>query len=62
MSFLRTNKTRALLQQMERETIVLLENRNNVLPLSKKSGSVALIGPQANRVTVRRVQCSCRSF
>ena len=38
---------------MERETIVLLENRNSILPLSKNIGSVALIGPQADRVTVR---------
>ncbi len=38
---------------MERESIVLLENRNNVLPLSKTIRSVALIGPQVNRVSVR---------
>ncbi|KAF7792066.1 hypothetical protein EIP86_003094 [Pleurotus ostreatoroseus] len=48
---LRTAKTRSLLHQMERETIVLLENRNQVLPLSKSIGSVALIGPQVDRVT-----------
>ncbi|KAI0773508.1 glycoside hydrolase [Fomes fomentarius] len=33
------------------ETIVLLENRNNVLPLSKSIGSIALIGPHADRVS-----------
>lgn len=38
---------------MEQETIVLLENRNSVLPLSKDIGSVALIGPQVDRVSVR---------
>ncbi|GJE97260.1 glycoside hydrolase family 3 protein [Phanerochaete sordida] len=48
---LRTSQTKELLHQMERETIVLLENRNNVLPLSKDIGSVALIGPQVDRVT-----------
>ena len=37
---------------MEQETIVLLENRNNVLPLSKTIASVALIGPQVDRVSV----------
>ena len=51
-SFLRTNETRALLHDMERETIILLQNNNNVLPLKKTSGSVALIGPQVDRVSV----------
>ncbi|EKM58768.1 glycoside hydrolase family 3 protein [Phanerochaete carnosa HHB-10118-sp] len=48
---LRTSQTRELLHQMEQETIVLLENHNNILPLSKDISSVALIGPQADRVT-----------
>ena len=56
-SFLRTNATRALLHEMERETIVLLKNQNNVLPLRKTGGSVALIGPQVNRVTVCLLSC-----
>jgi beta-glucosidase len=51
--FLRTNATRSLLHDMERETIVLLQNNNGVLPISKSGSSVALIGPQVNRVTVR---------
>ena len=42
-----------LLHQMEQEQIVLLENRNNVLPISRDISSIALIGPQVNRVTVR---------
>jgi beta-glucosidase len=50
-SFLRTNETRSLLHTMERESIVLLQNQN-VLPLKKSGGSVALIGPQVDRVTV----------
>jgi len=49
---LRTSQTRNLLHQMEREAIVLLQNNNNVLPLKKTGGSVALIGPQSDRVTV----------
>ena len=50
---MRTQTTRDLLHQMEREAIVLLENNNNTLPLSTNIRSVALIGPQADRVTVR---------
>jgi beta-glucosidase len=52
LSTLRTAETRSLLHQMEQEAIVLLENRNNILPLSKSINSVALIGPQAGRVSV----------
>ncbi|KAI0059329.1 glycoside hydrolase family 3 protein [Artomyces pyxidatus] len=51
LSTLRTPATRALLHQMEQETIVLLQNNHNTLPLSTKLGSVALIGPQVNRVS-----------
>lgn len=53
LSMLRTPATRELLHQMEQEQIVLLQNNNNTLPLSKNIGSIALIGPQVNRVTVR---------
>ncbi|TFY76921.1 hypothetical protein EWM64_g7092 [Hericium alpestre] len=53
LTSLRTLETRDLLHQMEQEAIVLLENRNNLLPLNTDIGSVALIGPQADRVTVR---------
>ncbi|KAF5364299.1 hypothetical protein D9756_001131 [Leucocoprinus leucothites] len=48
---LRTPAAQAVLQRADRETIVLLENKGNVLPLSKSIGSVALIGPQVNRVS-----------
>ncbi|KZS90856.1 glycoside hydrolase family 3 protein [Sistotremastrum niveocremeum HHB9708] len=52
LSTLRTPATKTLLHQMEQEAIVLLQNRNNVLPLSSKSvKSIAVLGPQANRVT-----------
>ena len=36
---------------MEQETIVLLENHNSALPLSKSISSLALIGPQVDRVS-----------
>ncbi|KIK96990.1 glycoside hydrolase family 3 protein [Paxillus rubicundulus Ve08.2h10] len=50
-STMRTQTTRELLHQMERETIILLENNNNILPLSTDIKSIALIGPQADRVS-----------
>ncbi|RDX48447.1 glycoside hydrolase [Lentinus brumalis] len=51
LSTLRTQETRELLHSMEQETIVLLENRNNALPLSESISSLALIGPQVDRVS-----------
>ncbi|TFK70501.1 glycoside hydrolase [Pluteus cervinus] len=51
LSTLRTSKSRDTLHSADAESIVLLENRKNILPLSKKIGSVALIGPQAARVS-----------
>ncbi|KAI0033860.1 glycoside hydrolase family 3 protein [Vararia minispora EC-137] len=51
-STLRQETTRELLHQMEQEAIVLLENRDSLLPLSTTSTrSIALIGPQVNRVS-----------
>ncbi|KIK63658.1 glycoside hydrolase family 3 protein [Collybiopsis luxurians FD-317 M1] len=50
LSTIRTPESREVLLHMEEEAIVLLENNNNLLPL-KNVSSVALIGPQANRVT-----------
>lgn len=40
---------------METESIVLLENRKATLPLSKSLGSVALIGPQVDRVSASEI-------
>ncbi|KXN88324.1 Periplasmic beta-glucosidase [Leucoagaricus sp. SymC.cos] len=51
LASLRTPASQAVLQRADRETIILLENKNNVLPLSKDIGSIALIGPQVNRVS-----------
>lgn len=48
---IRTPATKTALLNMEREAIVLLENRNGLLPLNKTIGSVALIGPSADRVS-----------
>ncbi|KAK0451186.1 glycoside hydrolase family 3 protein [Desarmillaria tabescens] len=50
-STIRTSGARDVLHQSELESIVLLENHDNVLPLSTDIGSVALIGPQAGVVT-----------
>lgn len=36
-----------LARELDRESIVLLENHDNALPL-KKSGSIAVIGPMAH--------------
>ncbi|KLO08234.1 glycoside hydrolase family 3 protein [Schizopora paradoxa] len=50
---LRTSATRSILRQMEEEAIVLLENNGNTLPIDPKSKTkVAVIGPQANRVSL----------
>lgn len=54
-STIRTPASRAVLHAADSESIVLLENRANTLPLSKDIGSVALIGPQAGRVSVRSI-------
>ncbi|KAJ7499897.1 family 3 glycoside hydrolase [Mycena latifolia] len=51
LSTLRTPASRSILHAIESESIVLLENRANTLPISKNVKSVALIGPQADRVT-----------
>ncbi|KAJ7983164.1 glycoside hydrolase superfamily [Mycena polygramma] len=51
VSTLRTPASRSVLHAIETESIVLLENRKNTLPISKSVQSIALIGPQAARVT-----------
>ncbi|WP_053978191.1 beta-glucosidase BglX [Mangrovimonas xylaniphaga] len=42
-----TNENRAFARRVSAESMVLLKNDNNLLPL-KKSGTIALIGPLAN--------------
>lgn len=50
---MRTDKTRDTLHAMEQESIVLLKNDNGTLPLKKSGGSVALLGPLTDYVSVR---------
>jgi beta-glucosidase len=38
--------------QMARESVVLLKNKNNILPLSKRIKTIAVIGPNANDAEV----------
>ncbi|KAF7331406.1 Glycoside hydrolase family 3 protein [Mycena kentingensis (nom. inval.)] len=49
---LRTSAARDVLHAAEAESIVLLENRKSTLPLKSSIRSIAMIGPQANRVTL----------
>lgn len=46
-SLIHTSKSIELARALDRESIVLLENHNNTLPL-KKGGSIAVIGPMAH--------------
>ncbi|KAJ7916268.1 glycoside hydrolase superfamily [Mycena leptocephala] len=50
LSTLRTPASRSILHTIETESIVLLENRAKTLPISKSVKSIALIGPQADRL------------
>jgi beta-glucosidase len=52
LSLIRTPASRAVLHAADTESIVLLENRHNTLPLRTDLKSIALIGPQADRVSV----------
>jgi beta-glucosidase len=47
-SVLNNEEHRQLALDMARETMTLLQNKNNVLPLSKSTGKIAVIGPNAN--------------
>ncbi len=47
VSSLASEKSSKLALQMARETMTLLQNRNNVLPLNKEGLKIALIGPNA---------------
>jgi beta-glucosidase len=46
-SLIHTSEAVELARTLDRESIILLENHNNSLPL-KKSGSIAVIGPMAH--------------
>ncbi len=47
-SILNNEKHRQLALDMARQTITLLQNNNNILPLSKTDKKIAVIGPNAN--------------
>ena len=47
-----TPEHRALALKAARESIVLLKNNGNFLPLKKESQTIAVIGPNANAVEV----------
>ncbi|KAF7291790.1 Glycoside hydrolase family 3 protein [Mycena chlorophos] len=49
--YLRTPASREVLHDIETEAIVLLQNNDNTLPIKSSVSSIALIGPQADRVT-----------
>lgn len=51
-SLIHTNETVKLARQIDAESIVLLENKDDILPL-KKDANVAVIGPMANFMNVR---------
>ncbi|KAL8278947.1 hypothetical protein RQP46_008616 [Phenoliferia psychrophenolica] len=48
--YMRTTESLDIDFQIEKESIVLLQNLNSTLPLSATSGSIALIGPHAGPV------------
>ncbi|MDR1864573.1 MAG: glycoside hydrolase family 3 C-terminal domain-containing protein [Bacteroidales bacterium] len=48
LSTVECDRHRAKALEMARKSMTLLTNRNNVLPLSKKTGKVAVVGPNAN--------------
>jgi beta-glucosidase len=47
-----SSKNRAMALQTARESIVLLKNENNVLPLKKDLGRLAIIGPNADNIDI----------
>jgi beta-glucosidase len=51
-SIVNNEKHRALALDMARETMTLLQNKNDILPLSKSIGKIAVIGPNANEEPV----------
>ena len=48
LSVVDSKKHRELALRMAQESIVLLQNRNNILPLKKEDLKIALVGPNAN--------------
>jgi beta-glucosidase len=48
MSVVNSDQHKKLALDMARETMTLLQNKNNILPLSKSVGTIAVIGPNAD--------------
>jgi len=51
-SVINNEEHRKLALQMSRETMTLLQNKNNILPLRKSVNKIAVIGPNANNARV----------
>jgi beta-glucosidase len=51
-SVLNNEQHRQLALEMARQTMTLLQNNNNILPLSKSAKKIAVIGPNANEQVV----------
>ena len=47
-SVINNEEHRKLALEMARETMTLLQNRNNILPLKKTAGKIAVVGPNAD--------------
>src|SRR5512133_3322872 len=47
-SIINNDEHRKLALDMSRESMTLLQNKNNILPLSKSAKKVAVVGPNAN--------------
>lgn len=52
MSVVDSKEHRQLAYQMAQQTMVLLQNKNDILPLSKKTKKIAVIGPNADDETM----------
>jgi beta-glucosidase len=48
MSVVNSKEHKALALRMAQESMTLLQNKNNILPLSKSTNKIAVIGPNAN--------------
>ncbi|MEZ0536544.1 glycoside hydrolase family 3 N-terminal domain-containing protein [Caldicellulosiruptoraceae bacterium PP1] len=48
-SYVFSDKNKAITKEMAQQSIVLLKNSNNILPLSKNIKNIAVIGPLANK-------------
>lgn len=61
--YINTKEHKQIARQLDSESIVLLENHENILPL-KKDANVAVIGPMAHGYVNVRIYlaCNCNSL